>query len=233
MEYNVYCDESCHLEHDNFPNMVIGGIYLDINKKKEVNRRIVEIKESNNISKNSEVKWTKLSPANIKLYTDLINYFFDDDDLHFRCIVADKTHLDHKKYRNTHEKWYYIMYWEMLKGILSPSDSYNIYIDIKDTNSHQKSKKLEEVLRNSRYDFSREIVKKTQPIRSDEVQIMQLVDIIIGAIKAANQPLPPQSKAKQEIIDLIRRRSKYNLTITTLISEKKLNIFKWQGDFYE
>lgn len=48
---------------------------------------------------------------------------------------------------------------------------------------------------------------------------MQLVDIIIGAIKTANQSLPPQSKAK-EIIDLIRRRSKYNLTITTLISEK-------------
>ena len=41
MEYNVYCDESCHLEHDNFPNMVIGGIYLDKNKKKLKSRMVL------------------------------------------------------------------------------------------------------------------------------------------------------------------------------------------------
>jgi len=26
-EYNIYCDESCHLEHDRQPIMVIGGMW--------------------------------------------------------------------------------------------------------------------------------------------------------------------------------------------------------------
>ena len=25
--FNVYCDESCHLEHDNIPTMVIGAVW--------------------------------------------------------------------------------------------------------------------------------------------------------------------------------------------------------------
>ena len=27
MEYNIYCDESCHLEHDGEKYMILGGIY--------------------------------------------------------------------------------------------------------------------------------------------------------------------------------------------------------------
>jgi len=25
--YNIYCDESCHLEHDGIPTMVIGAVW--------------------------------------------------------------------------------------------------------------------------------------------------------------------------------------------------------------
>lgn len=28
-EYTIYCDESCHLEHDKQPIMVIGGMWND------------------------------------------------------------------------------------------------------------------------------------------------------------------------------------------------------------
>lgn len=27
MKYNVYCDESCHLEHDNSSVMILGAMY--------------------------------------------------------------------------------------------------------------------------------------------------------------------------------------------------------------
>ena len=38
----------------------------------------------------------------------LINYFFDDDDLHFRAIIIpDKSILDHDKYNQTHDDFYY------------------------------------------------------------------------------------------------------------------------------
>lgn len=236
MEYNVYCDESCHLQHDDSRVMTIGCVYLPIEKKSEVCKRIIDIKEKYNVKKNSEIKWTKVSNLKLDMYEEIIDYFFDDDDLHFRCIVADKTHLNHAKYGQTHDDWYYKIYFDMLKVIFEPKNTYNIYIDIKDTNSHERANELNTYLCKQQYDFSRTMIKKVQPIRSEEVQIMQITDILIGAINARNRfdfPLGIQNKAKIELIRHIMKRSGYTLSINTLYREHKLNIFKWEADYYE
>ena len=44
MLYNVYCDETCHLEHDGINVMVLGAVWCPQNKLKEINQRIREIK---------------------------------------------------------------------------------------------------------------------------------------------------------------------------------------------
>ena len=36
MKYNIYSDESCHLEHDGNDIMVIGGILCPKSKAKEI-----------------------------------------------------------------------------------------------------------------------------------------------------------------------------------------------------
>ena len=170
MLYNVYCDETCHLINDGINVMVLGAIWCPQTKIKEINDRIKEIKVRNGVSEIMELKWTKISPAKIDLYKDLVNYFFDDNDLHFRTvIIPDKKKLDHNYFQQTHDTWYYKMYFDMLKVIFSPIDKYEVYIDIKDTNSYKKSQKLKEVCCNFIYDFSHMIIRKLQPIRSDEV----------------------------------------------------------------
>lgn len=45
MKYNVYCDESCHLEHDDSNAMTIGSIWCSKEKVPEINWRINEIKK--------------------------------------------------------------------------------------------------------------------------------------------------------------------------------------------
>ena len=236
MEYNVYCDESCHLEHDKSNSMSIGAVYCRKDKIKEINENIIRIKEKNGISKTSEVKWTKASPANIRLYLDLIDYFFHDDDLSFRCvIVKDKNKLDHKAHHQTHDDWYYKMYNTMLKIILSPADSHNIYIDIKDTNSYEKSQKLLEIIRNSKDDFNAHIIKKIQPIRSHEIQIMQIVDILVGAMAYANRHFPKEEKlgtTKIQLCEYLKKLSGYSLTKNTLVKEKKVNLLIWEADYH-
>ena len=140
--------------------------------------------------------------------------------------------MDHVRFQQTHDEWYYKMYFDMLKGIFSPEDTYEIYIDIKDTHSNQRAKKLEEISRNSIYDFSGESITRIQPIRSDEVQVMQLVDVLIGAITYQNRNFPAQhkkSKTKLDLIDQIKEKSGYTLTKTTLLGEDKFNIFVWQA----
>ncbi len=233
MLYNVYCDETCHLEHDRSNAMVLGAVWCPQSKLREINERIRQIKRRNNVSETMELKWTKISPAKNDLYKDLVNYFFDDDDLHFRgVIIPDKSKLDHAKYNQTHDAWYYKMYFDMLKVIFSPVDHYEIYIDIKDSNSAKKVKKLREVCCNSVYDFSQKLIQRLQLIRSDEVQIMQVVDIIIGAIGYENRIFPEgfvKSEAKQEIVALIKKRSGYTLKKTTLLREEKVNLLTWEA----
>ena len=150
MKYNIYCDESCHLEHDQSTVMVLGSIWCPYTKIQEVNKEIANIKSTHNIPKNLELKWTKISPSKIELYSELLNYFFSNDHLHFRCIVIpDKKILNHEKFNQTHDSWYYKMYFEMLHFIFKREDSYDIYLDIKDTISSQKVRRLQEVCSNS------------------------------------------------------------------------------------
>ncbi len=233
MLYNVYCDETCHLEHDGINDMVIGAVWCPQDKLRGINQRIRTIKLRNGISPSAELKWTKISPAKVQVYKDIIDYFFNDDDIHFRAIIIpDKSKLNHQAFHQTHDEWYYKMYFDMLKVILSPTEQYEIYIDIKDTHSYQKVQKLKEVCSNSMYDFSQNIIRRLQPIRSDEIQIMQLVDILIGAIGYENRIFEDgfvKSQAKLEVIDLIKRRSNYSLTRSTLLREDKCNLFVWDA----
>lgn len=233
MLYNVYCDETCHLEHDGINVMVLGAVWCPQSKLKEINQRIRQIKERNGVSPTMELKWTKISPAKIDLYRDIVNYYFDDDDLHFRAVVIpDKSKLNHEQFHQTHDDWYYKMYFDMLKVIFNPTDNYEVYIDIKDTNSYRKAQKLKEVCCNSLYDFSQRVIKRLQPIRSEEVQIMQLVDILIGAVGYENRNFPAEfekSAAKQNIIELIKKRSGYTMRKTTLLREEKLNLLAWDA----
>lgn len=225
-EFNFYCDESCHLPNDGNQIMVLGGIWCPQNKSREINERIREIKAKYNIG--TEMKWVKLSNAKLQAYIELINYFFDDDDLHFRVLIVDnKDKLNHNMYHQTHDEWYYKMYFDMIKTILYPNAQYNIYLDIKDTKSKTKVKKLQEILHNSRYTFSRNTIKKIQVIRSHEVEIMQIVDILIGAIAYKLRGFD-KMKAKNSIIKLIENRSKYRVEQNALYREDKFNIFHLQ-----
>lgn len=50
MLYNVYCDESCHLEHDGVNVMALGALWCPQEKCKEINERIRQIKRRNKVS---------------------------------------------------------------------------------------------------------------------------------------------------------------------------------------
>ena len=233
-EYNVYCDESCHLEHDLAKAMALGAVMCPKQKTREVNKRLIEIKQRHGIPKTAEVKWTKISPCNKDLYIDIIDYFFDDDDLSFRgLIVPDKASLHHEDFNQTHDDWYYRMYFFLLRALFKRDARYYVYIDIKDTHSGENAEKLERVCANDRYDFNHDIVRRVQPIRSEEVQLMQLVDILTGAcaVRHNNDTITENtSRTKIEVINRIVARSGVGLMKTTLLSEKKMNLFIWDSD---
>ena len=232
-EYSIYCDESCHLENDKQKSMVLGGVWAEGLDIIDAVERIKELKVKHGISQFQEVKWTKVSPSNQALYLDLVDYFFDNSNLHFRgLVVPDKSIADHKSFNQTHDDWYYKMYFLLLTAVLSRERRYDVYLDIKDTRGGTRVRKLREVLSNSMYDFEQNVVRKVQLVRSHEVQLLQLTDILIGALMYKHRG-EYGSLAKKTIVQRIEERSGLSLTKNTLLTEDKFNLLIWRPEGVE
>jgi len=227
--YNIYCDESCHLEHDNQKAMVLGAVWCPLEEVKRVSRELMAIKTGHGLSKTFELKWVKVSPAKLDFYLAVLDYFFDCDELCFRgVVIPDKSRLNHALFSQNHDDWYYKMFFVLLKQIFEPPSRYRIYLDIKDTRSQQKVEKLHDVSTNNIYDFDKTIIERIQHVRSHEVEIMQLTDLLIGALSYVHRGLAT-STAKLALIRKIQERSGHSLLRTTLPREPKVNILVWNA----
>ncbi|MHC4443623.1 MAG: DUF3800 domain-containing protein [Planctomycetota bacterium] len=226
--YNIYCDESCHLENDQSTVMVIGALWSLTDHSPAISKKIVSIKEKHGLKPKWECKWTKVSQKKIRFYLDLIDYFFDEEQVCFRGIlITEKGKLQHDMYSQSHDEWYYKMLFQTLNLILDPVERYRVYIDIKDTHSARRAQKLREILCNAQYDFDKRMIERVQPIKSHESALLQLADLIIGAIAYCNRGIET-SLAKKAIVDRIKQRSGITLTRSTYLGAKKFNLFKWR-----
>ena len=228
MQYNIYCDETCHLEHDNEKYMVLGGIICEKSSRKIIKRDISILKQKYNIPERAEIKWNKVSPSKLDYYKEIVNYFFNNPNLRFRALIIDKTQLNHKQFNQTHDDWYYKMYYQLLLNLVEPKQENFIYLDIKDTKSARKVEGLKRYLGFKLMDYEADVIKNIQSINSQESVIMQLADLLIGAIGYRNRKIyndENSSLAKRELMMYIIEKSGYSLTKNTFLSEKKFNLF--------
>lgn len=238
MEINIYCDESCHLENDNSDSMFIGAISCPKDSVKYISSEIRKIKLQHGFKryeKNKrgfEVKWTKIGKSKLEFYKSLIDLFFKEENLQFRSIIIpNKKLLDHETFNRNHNDFYYVAYYLMLNKMISFGlNSYKIYIDIKDTCGIEKTKELSSFLRKKiRADNKK--IEDIQQIRSDESEILQLTDLILGAISYENRGIS-SSANKIEIINYIKCKlgdKNFSFTKSTPLSSKKFNIFCWSS----
>ncbi len=226
---NVYCDESCHLEKDNHDIMVIGGITCPRSERLRIYDEIRNIKIKHGLKPLAEIKWNKVSQSKENFYYDFIDYFFDNPYLGFRAIFLEKSNLNHKKFNQTHDEFYYKMYYLMLKGIFESGTQYNIYLDLKDTLGHDKIEKLKDICNKlkTRKEYSTELVQTIQEVRSHEVELIQLADVLIGAVSYINRGLG-ENPTKINVINKIREKTGYSLLVSTFLRESKFNLFKWE-----
>ncbi len=228
MEYNIYCDESCHLRRDKNNIMVLGGVYCPAKKAKDINAVIIDMKEDFGWNPHTELKWSKIAPSNVELFNQIIKYFFMNDDLFFRGYIARGKNELNVDDDYAYNEWYYKMYYRMLEFILDSNKfaKYNLYIDIKDTIGYSKVQKLQSYLNNH---YHENIVQKSQLVQSDQIALIQLTDILIGALSYKSRKLSG-SEPKLSIVNLIERLSGENLLSSVPYSKKKVNWFVWTPD---
>lgn len=214
--YNIYCDESTHIENDKQPYMILSYISTPYHLLKIHNKNIRKLKIEHFYR--GEMKWSSLSKSQFAFYEAIIKYFFEND-LKFRAIVINKSKLDHKAYNQSHSEFYDKMYYQLLYKKIDPENNYNIYIDIKDTYSYLKARSLKTYL-----EKKHNKIRTLQIIRSYESELMQLTDVLMGAI---NYKLRGLDKviAKNDLIYQIENRYGKSITVQTKPEEEKFNLF--------
>ena len=213
--FNIYCDESCHIEHDHKEFMFLGSVSCAYPQIRRHANRIDKIKKSHNFY--AEIKWSHVSKSKVRFYLDLIDYFFDTD-LQFRAIGIKKSQIKLDE-NTTYDDFYYKMYYHLLNYKIDTLDHYNVYLDIKDSLSAVKVRKLKEIL-NVKFGVFRNV----QNIRSHESLLMQLADFIMGAISYDANDKDQRNQAKVAVIERIKKHlHSQNLKETNYST--KLNLF--------
>lgn len=221
---NIYGDESCHLEKDRQPIMAVGAIWCPASEVKRLGSEIVEIKRRHNAC--GELKWRKVSQSRLDFYLSIVDWFFAEKEVHFRCVVVrHKAKLNHEAFnQGSHETFYYKLLFSLLSVILDPVNKYNIYLDVKDTHSKERIETLRDVLCNNVHDFTREMINHMQNIPSEKSDLMQLADFLMGAVTYRERNLR-SNKAKFAVVKRIEKFTPFPIKYSTSKAELKFNLF--------
>lgn len=229
--FNIYCDESCHLENDGQPIMGFGAIVCASDDLLRINAAMAELKQRHNAR--GELKWEKVSPSRLRFYSELIQFFFDEPALRFRgWLVTHKEWLNHDAFNSgSHDSFYYKMFYHLLEPLVQwpqpegTERTYRIYLDVKDTRSRKKVQYLGEVLRKSKGDHYGRLISRIQNIPAEQVWLMQLTDFLLGALTFRNRPIIQPSLAKLSCLQQIEKRTGFQLSGGTPPWEEKFNFF--------
>ncbi|PWA05602.1 DUF3800 domain-containing protein [Flavobacterium psychrotolerans] len=213
--FNIYCDESCHIENDHKKYMFLGSTSVAYNQVKLHTEKINELKKKHHFF--AEIKWSNVSKSKIRFYLDLVDYFFATD-LQFRTVGIEKAKINNDAFKQSYDDFYYKMYYYLLNHNINSLYNYNVYLDIKDTLSAYKVNKLKVVL-NTKFGVFRNV----QNIRSHESIIMQVTDFMMGAISYLHNQDEKKNIAKIQIIDKIKHHCNDALLKTNY--SDKLNLF--------
>jgi hypothetical protein len=158
-----------------------------------------------------------VSQSKFHFYSELIDYFFATD-LKFRAIGIEKTKINNDVFGQTYDDFYYKMYYQLLNHKIDIRYTYNVYLDIKDTLSACKVRRLREIL-NIQYGVFRNV----QNIHSRESILMQFADFLMGAISYYKNNAEKENQAKVQLIERIIKQSGCDFDKTNY--SEKLNLF--------
>lgn len=224
---NIYADETSHT-NDGSKTMVLGATWMDSELAKTLSDKVKLIKIRHNIPSHREIKWNKVSEKKLDYYKELIDLLIDTDGINFRAVIVDKSILDHERFGQTSDDFYYKMQYYLVRNIAEKClGRIKIYLDYKDTWSGKRCHELADYLSNTAKIHTQGIA--AQPVRSHESVAIQFADLISGAVMYANKPRTDNDSAsKLKLVEYIEARTGQSLTKETPYSIEKFNLFFWE-----
>lgn len=222
-DVSIYCDESRHEGQSAQRYMVIGGLWLPRAGRFQLLDRLRALQHQHHIT--GELKWRKVSQSRLAGYTALIDYLATRPEVHFRCIVVDKSKIDHEKYfQNDRQFGFWVFYWHCLKQWMGNYNTYYISIDFKPESLHSGPRRLGEVLQTEC--IGRCWLKSLACVDSKENLFCQLADIIIGAVGYEQNGLDDSPAKRALAANIARAYGRPNLRGTDPATLQRFNIFR-------
>ncbi len=223
---NIYCDESRHTSDPADAYLVIGGVACPRGQKREIVHKIHLLKKKYNAQ--GEFGWKRLSPNRRDFYWAMLDLFINEEELSFRCLVADRNGLDHDRYnQGDKELGFYKLYYQMLVHWLKPEFKYHIYLDWQQNKVQQRFSTLRDILR--RKLTGRAGIDCLEPVGSRHIPMIEMCDLLMGAVGYEWN----QRKASAIKVDFCKKLAlslgKENLTSSTFSIKTKFDIFHFTG----
>jgi len=193
--------------------MVLGGIILDRRSEPYFADAFSQYRDDAKM--HSEMKWNKVSRGKLDEYKAFVDLFFANQNrCHFNALVVDTSQI--QKRRGDADLGFYKMMYQFLLhsfgSYLASTDRCTITLDNRNVQSYKLST-LHAILNNGlrkKYDFPHYPVTEIKVGDSKEIGLIQLADVLMGAIGYqvnGDDRKPEASEAKRELMGYIVREA--------------------------
>lgn len=201
--------------------MVFGGIIIPAANVEKFQQAMDLWRDSHNM--HAEVKWTKVSNQKLAEYRALIDLFFSvagNGVLAFKSVVFDSGEIDYKSYhQGDKELGFYKFFYQFLLhcfGLYAETDEHRLLVFFDQRTTKYKLSELHAILNRGirkKYGRKADVVRHIEAVRSHEHDLIQLADVLMGAVGYHYNDChirPGARRAKIELADYIARKA--NLT---------------------
>ncbi len=224
MQIEIYCDEahpdaltsaSCPARF-----LMIGSLWLPAALRPRLKHEIHDLRGRFGVW--GEMKWRKVSPSRLSFYDALIDLYLSyGEDLRFRCIAVNRAAVDLSRHAHDPELGFYKFYYQLLHHWIRPDNGYYIFCDLKSNRDPERLPVLARCLSNGRRDAR---VEGIQSLPSDEVVLLQLCDVLLGAASSRLNGTLHAGTAKAALVERLERALGHSIAHTWR-DEKKFNVF--------
>ncbi|MDE6353739.1 MAG: DUF3800 domain-containing protein [Prevotella sp.] len=222
MKYEIYCDESSWealFNKNAHTYAVIGGVWIPAEERQSLKDSIREMKDRYSLY--GEMKWKNICPTSVALYKELISLFFNNKKIRFRAICIKAKEVNHNRFNaGNGELGFYKFYFQLIHHWMLMGNSYQIFLDYKTNGYQHRVQELGLILNNA----STAELTQIQALPSEESVLIQLADVLTGAVASAFNNKAVASNSKRTIRDLIEFNLGHPIKGTTA-GETKFNVF--------
>ncbi len=207
--YELYSDES---GRESGP-FLIGGVIVTERGSGRLATKLAALRSEKKLS--GEMRWTKVSAAFLGAYKEWLEVFFSDPHARFACLIIDKGSPEWKEfYREKHEYDHALLsaYYQFMLVAFGGlgNKRWTVRHDaglFRDEEAFQRLRhRFNSVYRRAFGPKSPLKVRFMQTRDSKDEDMIQLADVILGAVSCRVVGCAPESEARRQLLEFFGER---------------------------